>query len=69
MYYKGTLVPGVSAHSVSALRVSAFRLSVPSVAVFIVGIALLASPSRMLAQRGGGGGESGEVAADATRRP
>jgi len=35
---------------------SAFRISVPGVAVLIVGIALLASPSRMLAQHGGGGG-------------
>ncbi len=35
---------------------SAFRISVPGVAVLIVGIALLTSPSGMLAQRGGGGG-------------
>ncbi len=53
---RGTRLPGVPAHGVSALSVSAPRISVPGVAVLIVGIALLASPSRTLAQRGGGGG-------------
>ena len=61
MFHKGTRLPGISAHGVSAdrvsaHRVSALRMSVPGVAVLIVGIALLASPRGMLAQRGGGGG-------------
>src|SRR5208282_4377613 len=51
---RGTRPRGISAH-----RVSAPRISVPGVAVLIMGIALLASPIRMLAQRGGGGGGHG----------
>jgi len=38
---------------------SAPRISAPGVAVLVIGIALLASPSRMLAQRGGSGGGGG----------
>ncbi|MGD0469509.1 MAG: hypothetical protein ABSA54_14110 [Terriglobales bacterium] len=55
MFHKGTRRPGVFAHGVSAHGVSALRISVPGVAVLIVGIALLTSPARMLAQHGGGG--------------
>ncbi|MFI5098824.1 MAG: hypothetical protein ACHQT6_12695 [Candidatus Acidiferrales bacterium] len=55
MFHKGTRLPGVSAHGVSALRVAALRISVPGVAILIVGIALLTSPRRMLAQHSGGG--------------
>lgn len=46
MFHRGTRLPGVSAP----------RISVRGVAVLIVGIVLLASPSRVLAQHGGGGG-------------
>jgi hypothetical protein len=46
MFRRGTRLPGVSA----------LRISVRGVAVPIVGIVLLASPSRALAQHGGGGG-------------
>lgn len=59
MFYQGTRVPDVAANSVSVLRVSALRHSVPGVAILIAGIALLASPSAVLAQHGGGGGGGG----------
>src|SRR6202795_1427764 len=64
MLHKGTRRPGVSAPGVSPLRVSVLRVSaryrsVASVAVLIVGIALLASPRRTFAQHGGGGGGHG----------
>ena len=64
MFHRGTLVPGVSARDsstdgVPALRVSARRGSVPAMAVLMVGITLLASPSSLFAQRGGGGGGGG----------
>ena len=58
---RGTRLPGASAQGVSARRVSAPRILVPGVAVLIVGSALLASPSRTLAQLGaiGGGAPTG----------
>jgi hypothetical protein len=49
MFHKGTRLPVVSACGVYMRRTS-----VPGVAVSIVGIALLASPGGVLAQRGGG---------------
>ena len=55
-FHKGTRRPDASAHGVPALRASAVRVSVRGAAVLVVGIALLISPGRMLAQRGGGGG-------------
>ncbi|MGD0414742.1 MAG: hypothetical protein ABSA80_05260 [Terriglobales bacterium] len=55
-FHKGTRRPDASAHGVPALRVSALRISGRGVAEFIVTIALLAGPCRMLAQHGGGGG-------------
>jgi len=56
---RGTRLPGVSARGVSARSMSAPRISAPGVAVLIIGFALLASPSRLLAQRSGGGGGHG----------
>jgi hypothetical protein len=55
---RGTRLPGVSARDVSARSVSAPRISVAG-ALLIIGFALLASPSRTLAQRSGGGGGHG----------
>jgi hypothetical protein len=58
MFHKGTRLTVVSARGVP-VRACALRASVPGVAVLMVGMALLASPGRMLAQRGGGGGGRG----------
>ena len=58
MFHKGTRLPVVSARGVP-VRACVLRASVPGVAVLMVGIALLASPGRTLAQRGGGGGGRG----------
>lgn len=69
MFHKGTRRPGISAHGVSALRVSALRISVPGVAILIVGIALLTSPRRMLAQHGGGGGHGMPTGGAGAGRP
>src|SRR5271154_4383175 len=49
MFDEGNRLPGVSVHGVSANPIS----------VLIIGVALLTSPCRMLAQRGGGGGRGG----------
>ena len=54
--HRGTSRPGVPAQVVPTRQVSAPRISVSGVAILIVGIALLASPGRTHAQRGGGGG-------------
>src|SRR5271155_5041953 len=61
MFHQGTPLRSVSAHGVSVLRLPGFRLSalrrsVPGVAALFVGLALLISPGKVLAQRGGGGG-------------
>lgn len=54
MFHERTRLPRVLADAVQVRR-----LSVPRVAVSIVAIALLASPGRMLAQRGGGRSQPG----------
>jgi hypothetical protein len=64
MFHPGTRRRCESAHGIPARRVSAFpssfrRRRLPRMAVVMVGIALLASPCRTLAQRGGGGGGGG----------
>jgi len=56
MFHKGVPLHSVSAQGVSALRLPAFRRSAPDVAALFVGLALLISPGKVLAQRGGGGG-------------
>jgi len=59
MFHQGAPPGSVSARGVSTFRLPAFQRSAPGFAALLVGLALLLSPGRALAQRGGGGGGGG----------
>jgi hypothetical protein len=58
MFHKGLRLPGVSARGVYLRAAFACRRLVPAIALSLAAIVSLASPPRMLAQHGSGGGRS-----------